>query len=141
MTCPAARSARHSRRTALPSLAAAALFVLPAAAAAQITNGHRWTPEKSLEFDVVQETAIAPDGSRIAYVVREALVEGEQSEYLTHVWLVGADGSDPLQFTLGKPPLDGAPHVDGARPERDHRPLLGMRRRRQIRRPLSLRRP
>lgn len=80
----------------------ASLLLLPASSYGQITDGARWTPERSLEFDVVQETAIAPDGSRIAYVVRNALVDGEQSEYLAHVWIVDADGSNPLQFTRGE---------------------------------------
>jgi dipeptidyl aminopeptidase/acylaminoacyl peptidase len=77
------------------------LTLLPTASSGQITDGARWTPEKSLEFDVIQQTAIAPDGTRVAYVVREALVEGEQSEYLSQVWMVDADGSNPMQFTRG----------------------------------------
>ena len=62
----------------------------------------RWTPSKSLEFNVVQQTAISPDGSRIAYVVRVPLIEGEQSEYLSHIWLVNSDGTGNTQFTRGK---------------------------------------
>jgi len=46
--------------------------------------------------------AISPDGSRVAYVVRVALLEGEKSEYLSQIWLVGADGSNPRQFTRGQ---------------------------------------
>ena len=62
----------------------------------------RWTPSKSMEFSVVQQTAISPDGSRIAYVVRVPLIEGEQSEYLSHIWLVNSDGTGNTQFTRGK---------------------------------------
>ena len=60
---------------------------------AQDTEEVRWTPSKSMEFGVVQQTAISPDGSRIAYVVRVPLIEGEQSEYLSHIWLVNSDGT------------------------------------------------
>ena len=66
---------------------------------AQATDGLRWTPEKSMEFNVIQQTAISPDGRRIAYVVRVPLIEGEQSEYLSHIWMVNADGTGGVQFT------------------------------------------
>ena len=61
----------------------------------------RWTPSKSMEFSVVQQTAISPDGSRIAYVVRVPVIEGEQSEYLSHIWLGNSDGTGNTQFTRG----------------------------------------
>lgn len=61
----------------------------------------RWTPAKSMEFRQIQGTAVSPDGSRIAYVVRTPVLEGEKSEYLSHVWLVNADGSGARQFTRG----------------------------------------
>lgn len=84
-----------------PTLALlAALGSLPGPAGAQ-ESAPRWTPETSMQFDVVQQTAIAPDGSRVAYVVRVPLIEGEQSEYLSHVWLVDADGGNAVQFTRG----------------------------------------
>ena len=69
---------------------------------AQDDDELRWTPSKSMEFSVVQQTAISPDGSRIAYVVRVPLIEGEQSEYLSHIWLVNSDGTGNTQFTRGK---------------------------------------
>ena len=69
---------------------------------AQDDDELRWTPSKSMEFSVVQQTAISPDGSRIAYVVRVPLIEGQQSEYLSHIWLVNSDGTGNTQFTRGK---------------------------------------
>jgi len=69
---------------------------------AQDADELRWTPSKSMEFGVVQQTAISPDGTRIAYVVRIPLIEGEQSEYLSHIWLVDSDGTENTQFTRGK---------------------------------------
>jgi dipeptidyl aminopeptidase/acylaminoacyl peptidase len=76
--------------------------LLASGVSAQEAGSLRWTPEKSMEFDVVQQTAIAPDGSRVAYVVRVPLIEGEQSEYLSHIWLVDADGTNAVQFTRGE---------------------------------------
>ena len=69
---------------------------------AQETDGLRWTPEKSMEFKAIQQTAISPDGQRVAYVVRIPLTEGEKSEYQSHIWLVNADGTGGMQFTRGE---------------------------------------
>ncbi|MBI4429652.1 MAG: S9 family peptidase, partial [Ignavibacteriales bacterium] len=38
----------------------------------------------------------------IAYTVSTPLLEGEKSEFLTHVWLVSADGKTNTQFTHGE---------------------------------------
>jgi dipeptidyl aminopeptidase/acylaminoacyl peptidase len=85
---------------AFAALALSAVATLPLSA--QETGELRWTPEKSIEFNVIAQTAISPDGSRIAYTVRVPLVEGEQSEYLSHIWLVNADGTGNVQFTRGE---------------------------------------
>lgn len=62
----------------------------------------RWTPSLSMKYRAIQGTAISPDGSRVAYVVRTPLTEGSQSEYLSHVWLAAGDGSWTRQFTRGE---------------------------------------
>ena len=84
-----------------PTLALLAALAAFASTADAQDGALRWTPEKSMEFDVVQQTAIAPDGSRVAYVVRVPLIEGEQSEYLSHIWLVDSNGQNAVQFTRG----------------------------------------
>ena len=64
----------------------------------------RWSPEKSMEFRVVQQTAVSPDGSLVAFVVRVPVMEGEKSEYLSHIWLArpdGSSGSDPIASRCG----------------------------------------
>ena len=84
-------------------LGVATLLVFSAfPASAQDTDELRWSPEKSMEFRAVSQTAISPDGSRIAYVVRVPVMEGEKSEYLSHIWITGADGSGNVQFTRGE---------------------------------------
>ena len=47
-----------------------------------------WTPELSMQYKTIQQTAMSPDGSLIAYVVRKPFMAGEKSEYLTHIWVV-----------------------------------------------------
>jgi dipeptidyl aminopeptidase/acylaminoacyl peptidase len=82
------------------ALALLALMFAPLLASAQEDNG--WTPSKSMEYRQIGQVAITPDGSRIAYTVRVPVLEGDKSEYLTHIWLVGADGTNPRQFTRGE---------------------------------------
>lgn len=62
----------------------------------------RWSPALSMKYHQIAGTALSPDGMRVAYVVREPLMEGEQSEYRSHIWLAGSDGSDARQFTRGE---------------------------------------
>ena len=62
----------------------------------------RWTPALSMRFLGVSGVAISPDGSQVAYVVREPLMEGEKSEYLSHIWVASSDGSRNAQFTRGE---------------------------------------
>lgn len=94
-------------RTPLFALALASSLTLgfaPAAGFARQGAGDlvdRWTPELSMRYRGVQGTALSHDGSRVAYVVREALTEGEKSEYLSHIWVATADGKSVRQFTRG----------------------------------------
>jgi dipeptidyl aminopeptidase/acylaminoacyl peptidase len=46
-------------------------------------------------------TAISSDGKWVAYTVSTPVMEGEKSEFLTHVWVVSSDGSENRQFTYG----------------------------------------
>ena len=87
----------------IPALAALVLVlasVAASSAAAQEEAG--WTPALSMQYRAVSGTAISPDGSRIAYVVREPLMEGPQSEYLSHIWMTHADGTTAAQWTRGE---------------------------------------
>ena len=92
-------------RRILPIVATLALLT-PYAAGAQ-EGSLRWTPEKSMELRQVTGTAVAPDGLRIAFVVRVPVMDGEKSEYLSHVWIVNADGSGARQFTRGDKSASG----------------------------------
>lgn len=99
-------------------LIAAACWILPSTAvfaqetaAADETEAapadDRWTPALSMRYLGVSGVAISPDGSRVAYVVREPLMEGEKSEYLSHIWVAASDGSRNAQFTRGESSASG----------------------------------
>lgn len=62
----------------------------------------RWTPELSMQYKSIRGTAMSPDGRLIAYVVREPLMKGEKSEYLSHIWVVSTDGKSDVQYTRGE---------------------------------------
>jgi dipeptidyl aminopeptidase/acylaminoacyl peptidase len=62
----------------------------------------QWTPELMLRVKQVGSVQVSPDGKRVAYTVREAVTEGEKSEYRTHIHVANADGSDPLRLTAGE---------------------------------------
>lgn len=54
-----------------------------------------------IQFKRVGTTEISPDGKWIAYTVSEPLMEGEKSEYLTHIHIVNDDGTVKFQLTRG----------------------------------------
>ncbi len=62
----------------------------------------KWTPDVMIKFKRVGATAISPDGKLVAYTVSVPLMEGEKSEYLTHIWVVSSDGKMNYQFTFGE---------------------------------------
>jgi len=43
----------------------------------------------------------SPDGKKILYTVREAVMTGEHSEYINRIYVCNADGSDSIQLTKG----------------------------------------
>ena len=58
-----------------------------------------WSPEVSIQLKRISDLNFSTDGNHIAMVVREALIEGEKSEYLTQIWVSINDGEDLTQFT------------------------------------------
>ncbi len=75
------------------------LFIAATASVAQTQSDSGWTAELSMQFKRIQGTAVSPDASHIAYIVSEPQMEGKQSEFLTQVWVVTADGSRNIQYT------------------------------------------
>lgn len=62
----------------------------------------RWTPELHMQFKSISGVDISNDGKHVAYVVREPVMEGEKSEYLSQVWVAATDGSFNVQYTRGE---------------------------------------
>ncbi len=95
------RSAPSAPLTLALALFAGAAAHFPARAQEQ-PAADRWSPAISMQYRAIQGTVISPNGERVAFVVREPLMEGEQSEYLSHIWVAAADGSGASQWTRGE---------------------------------------
>jgi len=68
---------------------------------AQAKEPQRWTSEIMMSVKRIGSVQVSPDGKRVAYAVREAIMEGDISEFRTHIHLANADGTDRLQLTRG----------------------------------------
>lgn len=64
-------------------------------------NAQPWNPGQMIQFKRVTSAIISPDGNRVAYTVSTPVMEGEKSEFLTHIWMARTDGSMNRQFTFG----------------------------------------
>jgi dipeptidyl aminopeptidase/acylaminoacyl peptidase/imidazolonepropionase-like amidohydrolase len=73
-----------------------------AKAAPAASQPSRWTPELMLQVKEIPSVVPSPDGKRVAYTVRQAVMTGDKSEYLTQIHLVNRDGSEPFQLTQGE---------------------------------------
>jgi dipeptidyl aminopeptidase/acylaminoacyl peptidase len=60
-----------------------------------------WTPSVMIKFKRVGGTDISLDGRIVAYTVSTPLMDGEKSEFLTHIWVASSDGKVNSQFTQG----------------------------------------
>ena len=57
-----------------------------------------WTPELSIKVKSISDLNFS-NNNQIAMVVREALIDGKKSEYLSQIWVSHSDNSEPTQFT------------------------------------------
>lgn len=57
-------------------------------------------PDDLYRFVTVPDAQIAPDGSRVAYVLNR--IDADADEYRSAVWLIGAEDGEAAQFTAGE---------------------------------------
>ena len=58
-----------------------------------------WQPSQVLKMKNISSLSVSPDGSKIAYAVREALMTDDASEYINTIYVAGADGKNTVQLT------------------------------------------
>jgi dipeptidyl aminopeptidase/acylaminoacyl peptidase len=90
----------HLLRRAVTALGVTSFLIAPAHPRAQAPAGG-WTPELMMTVKRVSAVTPSPDARQVAFVVGEALTEGEKSEWLSHLHLAAADGSGSRQLTRG----------------------------------------
>jgi dipeptidyl aminopeptidase/acylaminoacyl peptidase len=76
-------------------------FVLVGFATGVRNAEQSWTPDLLLKVKRVGPVVPSPDGSRVAFVVSQAVTDGEKSEWLSHIHVANADGSETFQLTRG----------------------------------------
>jgi dipeptidyl aminopeptidase/acylaminoacyl peptidase len=79
------------------NLLLAVFFFLPLFIIAQ----KNWTPEQCLKIKNITAVVPSPEGSKILYTVREAVMTDDRSEYINQVWLCSSNGSNAIQLTKG----------------------------------------
>ena len=60
-----------------------------------------WSPEQVLKIKNVSAAQVSPDGTKVVYTIREAVMTDDRSEYVNQIWISGIDGSNPIQLTKG----------------------------------------
>ena len=93
-----------------PKLLSAVIYFLPVIAFAQAKT--YWSAEQCLKMKNITAVRVSPDGGKVAYAVREAVMTDDRSEYVNQVFLSNADGSKTIQLTQGEKNFqiqDGAP--------------------------------
>ncbi len=58
-----------------------------------------WTPELSMQIQSVASVTVSPDGSRVVWAQSKAAMTGEQSEWISQIYLARSDGSERIQLT------------------------------------------
>ncbi|HVR71425.1 MAG TPA: hypothetical protein VMT87_11335 [Vicinamibacteria bacterium] len=92
----------------LARLTCAALVLSAAVGLAQgeqaepAASGARWTPEYAVKVKRVSNVRVSPDGSRVAWVVATAAMDGEKSEWISQIHVARSDGSGAFQLTQGE---------------------------------------
>lgn len=75
------------------------IFVLPVFIFGQTKTN--WSPEQCLKIKNITAIRVSPDGRKVLYTLREAVMTDERSEYVNQVWLCNADGTGHIQLTRG----------------------------------------
>ena len=92
-----------------PLVASFLLAVLPCPIVSGADQGpaESWTPEAMIALRQVGGVQVAPDGKQVAYVVRQAVMSGEKSEFVSQIVVANADGTGEFPLTRGEPSSEG----------------------------------
>ncbi|HNR05951.1 MAG TPA: S9 family peptidase [Saprospiraceae bacterium] len=60
-----------------------------------------WTAEKCLELKNITAVTASPDGSKVLYAVREAVMTADRSEYINQIWMTDIKTGKQMPLTRG----------------------------------------
>ncbi|HXB45531.1 MAG TPA: hypothetical protein VNV85_15805, partial [Puia sp.] len=60
-----------------------------------------WSPEQCMKMKNITSVRVSPDGKKVLYTVRQAVMTDERSEYVNQIFLCNIDGSNQVQLTQG----------------------------------------
>ena len=83
-----------------------ALLVLLFSCLATVQAQSAWTPELELRVKAVGAVRVSPDGKKVVYTVSSPVMAPDKSEFVTQIWMVNSDGSDPVQLTYAEKSSD-----------------------------------
>src|ERR1700720_3090780 len=63
-----------------------------------------WTPMQSMQVKRISGVQVSPDGKRVVFAVRHAVMDDGNSEYASHIWTASADGAGAKQLAEGDDP-------------------------------------
>ena len=63
---------------------------------------YRWRIDDQIQYPLINEVSLSPDGERVVYTVREPLLTEERSEYITHLYLADVKTGESIQLTRGE---------------------------------------
>jgi len=95
----------HRHRTSHEAVALLAWTIALAFAGpifAQEAEAQGWTPELSMRYRAIRQTAISPDGAHVAFVVRTPEMEGSKSDYVSQIWMADVASHASAQWTRGE---------------------------------------
>lgn len=58
-----------------------------------------WSPEQCMKLKNISAVRVSPDGNKVVYTVREAVMTDDRSEYVNQIWLCNSNGSNAVQLT------------------------------------------
>jgi dipeptidyl aminopeptidase/acylaminoacyl peptidase len=61
-----------------------------------------WDPELQLKLKAVGAPQVSPDGKRVVYIVNEAVMTADKSEFVSQIWLANIDTKQNTQLTFGE---------------------------------------
>ncbi|MDZ4708604.1 MAG: S9 family peptidase [Saprospiraceae bacterium] len=76
--------------------------ILISVVAVSLTAQSNWSPEQCLKLKNIAGTVVSPDGTKLLYAEREAVMTDDRSEYVNQIWLVDLKSlNKPVQLTRG----------------------------------------